>query len=180
MSEAEIIKGCKARQRLAQKKLYDTYAPILLGICRRYVKDITDAEDVLLEAMYKIMANIQTFHGKGSFEGWMKRITINEALMFLRRKHNFNLSIDASHIAIADDDQSVEEDLFEADILAVMDQLPKGYKTVFNLYVIEGYKHREIAEKLGISINTSKSQLIQAKRKLATLLKKNQILANAG
>ena len=180
MSEAEIIKGCKARQRRAQKKLYDTYAPVLLGICRRYVKDVTDAEDVLLEAMYKIMANIHTFQGKGSFEGWMKRITINEALMFLRRRHNFNLSIDASHIAIADDDQSVEEDLFEADILAVLDQLPKGYKTVFNLYVVEGYKHREIAEILGISINTSKSQLIQAKRKLAGLLKKNQILANAG
>ena len=174
MTEADIIRGCKAQDRHAQQKLYEQYGPILLGICRRYVRNPTDAEDVLLEALYKIMSNVHQYQGRGSFEGWMKRIAVNESLMFLRKRHNFNLSIEHQHISIPDD-ANVEEDLFEADILSILDRLPTGYKTVFNLYVIEGFKHREIAEKLGISINTSKSQLIQAKKKLARMLKKNKL-----
>ncbi len=174
MNEADIIRGCKSQDRTAQKRLYEYYAPILLGICRRYVRNLTDAEDVLLEALYKIMSNINQYQGKGSFEGWMKRIAVNESLMFLRKKHNFNISIDHIQVA-AVEENGVEEELFEADLLKILDQLPTGYKTVFNLYVIEGYKHREIAEKLGISINTSKSQLIQAKKKMASLLKKNRL-----
>jgi len=176
MNEADIIRGCKAQDRKTQKKLYELYAPILLGICRRYVKNLTDAEDVLLETFYKIMSNIHQYRGKGSFEGWMKRIAVNESLMFLRKKHNFNISLDYVQLSIADDN-NVEETLFEADLLKVLDSLPTGYKTIFSLYVIEGYKHREIAEKLNISINTSKSQLIQAKRKMAFLLKKNRVVA---
>ncbi|MCB0667377.1 MAG: RNA polymerase sigma factor [Saprospiraceae bacterium] len=179
MTEQELIKGCKAKDRKAQKELYNLYAPILLGICRRYVKQLEDAEDVLLESFYKIFSNIDQYEGKGSFEGWMKRISVNESLMFLRRKHNFNLSIDGSHYEIEEESAGIEDQLFEQDILNVLDTLPTGYRTIFNLYVIEGFKHREIAEELGISINTSKSQLIQAKRKLATLLKKNKIV-NAG
>lgn len=176
MTEQELIKGCKTRDRRAQKELYDQYAPILLGICRRYVKQIEDAEDVLLESFYKIFSNIDQFEGKGSFEGWMKRISVNESLMFLRRKHNFNLSIDGGYFDIAEDQAGIEEQLYEQDILDILDTLPTGYRTIFNLYVIDGLKHREIADELGISINTSKSQLIQAKRKLATLLKKNKIV----
>ena len=177
MTEQELIKGCKAKNRAAQKELYEQYAPILLGICRRYVRQQEDAEDVLLESFYKIFSNIGQYEGKGSFEGWMKRISVNESLMFLRRKHNFNLSIESNHLNIAEDSVSVEEQLFEQDILEVLDSLPTGYRTIFNLYVVDGLKHREIADKLGISINTSKSQLIQAKRKLASLLKKNKIAA---
>ena len=177
MTEQELIKGCKAKNRTAQKELYEQYAPILLGICRRYVRQQEDAEDVLLESFYKIFSNIGQYEGKGSFEGWMKRISVNESLMFLRRKHNFNLSIESNHLNIAEDSVSVEEQLFEQDILEVLDSLPTGYRTIFNLYVVDGLKHREIADKLGISINTSKSQLIQAKRKLASLLKKNKIAA---
>lgn len=177
MTEQELIKGCKMRNRDAQKKLYRQYAPVLLGICRRYVKQQEDAEDVMLESFYKIFSNIDQFEGKGSFEGWMKRISVNESLMFLRRKHNFNLSIDSNHLEIKEDAWSIEEKLFEEDILDIMDTLPTGYRTIFNLYVIDGLKHREIADELGISINTSKSQLIQAKRKLASLLKKTKITA---
>lgn len=177
MTEQELIKGCKVRNRDAQKKLYEQYAPVLLGICRRYVKQQEDAEDVMLESFYKIFSNIDQYEGKGSFEGWMKRISVNESLMFLRRKHNFNLSIDSNHLEIKEDAWSIEEKLFEEDILDIMDTLPTGYRTIFNLYVIDGLKHREIADELGISINTSKSQLIQAKRKLASLLKKTEITA---
>jgi RNA polymerase sigma-70 factor (ECF subfamily) len=177
MTEQELIKGCKKQERNAQKYLYARYAPVLLGICRRYVKQQEDAEDVLLESFYKIFSNIDQYEGKGSFEGWMKRISVNESLMFLRKKHNFNLSIENNHLEIAEDSVGIEELLFEQDILEVMDALPTGYRTIFNLYVIDGLKHREIAEELGISINTSKSQLIQAKRKLASLLKKNKIVS---
>lgn len=179
MTEQELIRGCKAKDRNIQKKLYEQYAPILLGICRRYVKQLEDAEDVLLESFYKIFSNIDQYEGKGSFEGWMKRISVNESLMFLRRKHNFNLSIENNHLEIAENSVNIEDQLFEQDILDTLDTLPTGYRTIFNLYVIDGLKHREIAKELGISINTSKSQLIQAKRKLASLLKKNKIV-NAG
>ncbi len=177
MTEQQLIKGCKAQDRKAQKRLYEQYSPTLLGICMRYVKQIEDAEDILLETFYKIFSNIGQYQGKGSFEGWMKRISINESLMFLRRKHNFNISIENSHLQIADQHHGIEEELFERDILEVLDTLPTGYRTIFNLYVIDGLKHREIAEQLGISINTSKSQLIQAKKKMAMLLKKNKIAA---
>lgn len=177
MTQQDLIKGCKAKNRQAQKQLYDQYAPTLLAICKRYVKQIEDAEDVMLETFYKIFTNIGQYEGKGSFEGWMKRISVNESLMFLRRKHNFNISLESNHLEISSQEINIEEELFAADILEVLDTLPTGYRTVFNLYVIDGLKHREIADELGISINTSKSQLIQAKRKLADLLKKNKIAA---
>ncbi len=177
MSEQELIKGCRAHNRKAQKHLYDKYAPVLFGICRRYVRQQEDAEDVLLESFYKIMSSIEQYRGNGSFEGWMKRIAVNQSLMFLRKNHNFNINIESIQVT-AKDDFSIEDALFAGDLLKILDQLPPGYKTVFNLYVIEGYKHREIAELLGISINTSKSQLIQAKRKMKQLLKKNRRAAS--
>ena len=176
MTEEEIIAGCKSQNRQAQKFLYEQYAPILFPISRRYVKHREDAEDVLLDAFYKIFSNINQYQGKGSFEGWMKRIVVNESLMFLRKRHNFNVNLDVVTHSIHDDDHNIEELLFEQDIVRLIQQLPTGYRTVFNLYVIEGYKHREIAEELDISINTSKSQLIQAKRKLGQMLKKNKRL----
>jgi len=177
MSDEELIRACKSQDRVAQKLLYNRYASTLLGICRRYVRQAEDAEDVLLESFYKIFSNINQYEGKGSFEGWMKRITVNESLMFLRRRHNFNISLDSSHLEVSEEDYSIEERLFEEDILSLLDSLPTGYRTVFNLHVVEGLKHREIADTLGISINTSKSQLIQAKRKLVELLKKNNVTA---
>jgi len=177
MTEVELIRKCGLKDRKAQKLLYDKYAPLLFAICRRYIRQKEDAEDVLLESFYKIFSHISNFKGQGSFEGWMKRIAINQSLMFLRKKHNLHLSIASVAHVLYDNDFDAEELLFEKDILIVLDQLPPGYRTVFNLYVIEGYKHREIAEELGISINTSKSQLIQAKKKLAELLKKNKIPA---
>ena len=175
MTEQELIQSCKAQKRNAQKVLYDRYSPVLLGICRRYVRQPEDAEDVLLEVFYKILTNIQQFKGKGSFEGWMKRIAVNESLMFLRKKKNYSISLDVYPLDLKDKAHSIEEKLIEEDILKLLDKLPTGYRTIFNLYVIEGFKHREIAEQLGISINTSKSQLILAKKRLSEILKKNKI-----
>jgi len=169
VTEEELIKACQREERRAQKLLYDRFAPRMMGVCRRYVKTAEDAEDVLIEAFFKVLTNIQQFKGSGSFEGWIRRIVVNEALMFLRKRHNFNMTVEISNIDIKAAPKVVDE-LAAQDILDLLEQLPTGYRTIFNLYVLEGYKHREIAEMLGISINTSKSQLILAKKRLRSLL----------
>ncbi|MFN7118357.1 MAG: RNA polymerase sigma factor [Saprospiraceae bacterium] len=171
MTELELIEACKRQDRRAQQLLFDRYSPIMFGVCLRYVKSREDAEDVLVEAFFKVLTHIQNFKSEGSFEGWIRRIVINEALMFLRRQHNFNmtLEIDNQIDSEADPITAVDE-LAARDILNLLDSLPTGYRTIFNLYAIEGYKHREIADLLGISINTSKSQLILAKKRLQELL----------
>ena len=170
MTEQAIIQGCKKDDPKAQKALYDHFAPKMFGVCKRYIKGKEDAEDLLIEALFKAIDKIHSFNNKGSFEGWVRRIVVNECLMFLRKKHPLRVSIEV-HPTDAPTHQHIVAHLEAQDILNLLDQLPTGYRTVFNLYVVEGYKHREIAEELGISINTSKSQLILAKRKMQELLK---------
>lgn len=169
MTENQIIDLCQRSDRRAQKELFERYSPKMFGVCMRYVKNREDAEDVLIEGMYKVMANIKSFKGNGSFEGWIRRIVVNESLMWLRKRHNFNISIESSNIEIKTT-ITAQDKLQEQDILNLLDKLPIGYRTVFNLYVIEGYKHREIADILGVSINTSKSQLILAKKRLKSMI----------
>lgn len=170
----KIISACQNNDAIAQQYLYDHYKSILFAIVKRYIKSEEQAEDIFIEGFYKIFSKIGTYKGNGSFEGWMKRIMINEALMFLRKNHNFNLSVEQDQIEIRYD-QDIEGNLNFKELLELMNMLPTGYRTVFNMYVIEGYKHREISEKLGISINTSKSQLIAAKLKFQQLIKKKQL-----
>lgn len=173
MTEQELIDLCRKNDRRAQKELFDKYSSKMFGVCKRYVKSHEDAEDVLIEGMYKVMANMHSYKGKGSFEGWIRRIMVNESLMWLRKKHNFRLTIEISNIDIKTT-ITAQDKLQEQDILSLLNKLPTGYRTVFNLYVIEGFKHREIAELLKISINTSKSQLILAKKRLRTMMEKNR------
>lgn len=173
MNEQELIEGCKRQDREAQKELYERYAPFMLGLCRRYVKNAADAEDVMIEGFFKILTRIDQYSGDGSFEGWMRRIMVNESLMFLRKVVNQQHKVELENVQIPTGEKAMEN-LKEADILQLLNQLPNGYRTVFNLYVIEGYKHREIAEILDISINTSKSQLILAKKRMQELLKNQQ------
>ena len=142
----------------------------MLGVCRRYLKRLEDAEDALVEAFCKVFTNIDQYNGKGSFEGWIRRIVVNECLMALRKKYALKNAYEIQEHFDLRDDQNVVAELAAQDILQLLDELPNGYRTVFNLYVIEGYKHREIAELLDISINTSKSQLILAKKKMQQLL----------
>ena len=136
----------------------------------RYLKNIHDAEDVLVAAFFKVLTKLDSYSGEGNFEGWIRRITVNECLMHLRKhqklKMNVEINPNLDHVTTI----SVEDELMAADILNLLNQLPMGYRTIFNLYVLEGYKHREIAEMLGISINTSKSQLILAKKKMKALI----------
>lgn len=142
----------------------------MFGVLKRYIRNREDAEDVLVEAFFKVLTKLDHFRGDGSFEGWIRRIVVNEALMFLRKQHNFNMTLELTDFDMPTT-TNVMDDLAAQDILKLLDQLPTGYRTIFNLYILEGYKHREIAELLGISINTSKSQLILAKKRLGALVK---------
>lgn len=145
---------------------------MMLGVCRRYVKVSEDAEDVMVAAFYKVLSKIDHFKGNGSFEGWIRRIMINESLMHLRKNQPFKYTEEINPNLDSVEEPTIVEELSVRAILELLDELPPGYRTVFNLYVVEGYKHREIAEELGISINTSKSQLILAKNRMAELVKK--------
>jgi len=167
----DILSKIKKGDRNAQKDLYEFYAPTFLAVCRRYLKKQDEAEDALLKGFFKIFSKINFYKEKGSFEGWMRKIIINECLMQLRQNKNFHLSLDQSFHEIETKEDIISEIDYKS-LLKILDHLPTGYRTVFNMFIIEGYKHREIAEKLDISINTSKSQLIQAKKKLRQIIKK--------
>ncbi len=171
-----IITKCKSQDAEAQKLLYDMYKDKMYAVCIRYLKSQQDAEDVFIDAFFKILTKIDMYKGDGSFEGWMRRIMVNESLMFLRKKTNLHLTIEIPETDIADVIEERDESFSFEEIMAILDELPTGYRTVFNLYVFEDYKHREIAEMLGISINTSKSQLILAKKKVYDILKKKENL----
>jgi len=170
VDEKALIAACKQEDRKAQQLLFERYSPVMMGVCRRYLKREEDAEDVLVEAFFKVLTNIGQFRDMGSFEGWIRRIVINESLMFLRRSNALQQTYELNPQIDAVEDATIEHDLSAQQILTFLDQLPTGYRTVFNLYVLEGMKHREIAELLGISINTSKSQLILAKQRLQEIL----------
>jgi RNA polymerase sigma-70 factor (ECF subfamily) len=171
VTESQLLQRLAAQEPSAQKWLYDRYSPMLFAVCRRYLRSREDAEEALVSGMFKVFAQIESYTGAGSFEGWMRRIVVNEALMMLRKNNHLVFPGDDSKIPEREDGFSIEAELSAREILELLDQLPNGYRTVFNLYVLEGYKHHEIADTLGISINTSKSQLILAKEKLRNLLK---------
>ncbi len=171
-SEIKIIKGCQNRKIGAQKALYEKYAGKMLAVCRRYTGNLPDAEDLLQEGFIIVFDKIAQYRNEGSFEGWLRRIFVNHSLQFLRKKiHMYSLS--NFHIVAEDDFQErfeSKEGLSLKEILDYIDQLPEGYKAIFNLYVLDGYTHQEIAELLNISVGTSKSQLARAKKKLRNLL----------
>lgn len=174
MENNTLIQQCRQGDRKAQKQLYELYSSTMFSICKRYLKVDTQAEDALMEGFYKILSKIDQYTFKGSFEGWMKRIIVNECLMIIRKNKNIHLKVENYQIEIKDV-VTVEDRLAYEDILSLFKYLPTGYRTVFNLYAIEGYKHREIADMLGISINTSKSQYLLAKKKLQNLIKKKHL-----
>jgi RNA polymerase sigma factor (sigma-70 family) len=170
MVESALIEALKNQDRKAQKLLYERYSPLFFSICRRYLRTREDAEEALVTGLYKIFSQIDTFGGLGSFEGWMRRVVVNESLILLRKRQTLVFPGDTMYVTEEADTFNIEADISAREILELLDQLPPGYRTVFNLYVLEGYKHHEIGDLLGISINTSKSQLILAKEKLKKLL----------
>lgn len=171
MTTDELLLRLREQDRAAQKWLYERYSPLMFSVCRRYLNAREDAEEALVSGFYKVFSQIESYSGTGSFEGWVRRIMVNECLMMLRKTQPLTFPGDETKFPDQHDGFNIEADISAREILEVLDQLPPGYRTVFNLYVLEGFKHIEIADILGISINTSKSQLILAKEKLRNLLK---------
>jgi len=174
MNELQIIAGCKEQKREAQKVLYETYARKMYSICLRYSSDQAAAQDLLQDGFMKIYANIGSFQEKGSFEGWLKRIFINLALENLRKKKSIFQSSDDIQNLPDVVDESTEEQMYkisEAELLKMVQELPRGYSTVFNLYAIEDYSHKEIADMLAISEGTSRSQYVRARQILQEKVK---------
>ncbi|MBI5917374.1 MAG: sigma-70 family RNA polymerase sigma factor [Bacteroidetes bacterium] len=172
MTEKDLIAACRQQDRKAQKLLYERFSSVMLGVCRRYVKDPKEAEDVMVEGFFKVLTKLDMYNGDGSFEGWIRRIMINESLMHLRKNNHFQYAEEINPNLDYQEESTVLDRIAAEEILALLAELPPGYRTVFNLYVVEGYKHREIADELGISVNTSKSQLILAKNRMGELVKK--------
>jgi RNA polymerase sigma factor (sigma-70 family) len=160
--ERELIQACKRRDRKAQESVFNRFAGKMMAVCKRYLGSGPLAEDVLMEGFMKVFTKIDLFQEQGSFEGWVRRIMINEALMALRKegKMKFQNTDFGIEISQAED---VFVNLHVEELNKMIENLPLGYKTVFNLYAIEGYTHPEIAEMLGIQEGTSKSQLSRAR-----------------
>ena len=179
----KIVEGCKRNNRKFQKQLYDIYSPVLLGICVRYSQGKPEAEDILQEGFIKILTKISYYSGRGSFEGWMKRIMVNTAITHYHKnkKHIHNYDFGEIKESQIDREEYKTDEFTNDELLNVIKSLPTGYRMVFNLYAIEGYKHKEIAEKLNIDVNTSKSQYSRAKKMLrAKLFVLSKINLNEG
>lgn len=182
----EIYKGCVAGDRRSQKKLFDKFFGLFLGICFRYANNEDEAHDMTQQGFIKIFKKMDSYNGNGSFEGWMRRIIVNTAIDYYRKRDKKTFSIDSTE-SMDMPDEFGEED-FSEEVLSIlgkdrlMDEiasLSPAYRTIFNLYVIEGYTHKEIAEKLTIAEGTSKSNLAKAKsnlrNKLNEILKKHNV-----
>lgn len=170
--EQNLIQLAVENNRHAQQQIYSKFAPKMLSVCRQYVKDIQQAEDVMITAFMKVLFNLKNFENKGSFEGWIRRIMVNESISFIRAQKKVSFLEDEYYKE--ESFNNIESNLSVDDIQSLIDNLPEGYKMIFNLYAIEGYKHKEIAEMLGINEGTSKSQLSHARKMLQDLISKRK------
>jgi RNA polymerase sigma-70 factor (ECF subfamily) len=169
--EQQLITGCKEGKSWAQKAIYDRYAAAMMSVCVRYVTDRETARDLLQEGFIKLFTKIDSFTGAGAFGGWVRRIFVTTSLEYLRQNDALkqSASIEEYGNYIENDDVTVLQKISADDLMACVAQLSDGYRTVFNLYAIEGYSHAEIAEMLGISEATSRSQFMRARK----ILQKN-------
>jgi len=172
ISESDLIQGCIKGNRRMQEELYRRFSGRMYGVCLRYASNAEEAEDILQEGFIKIFKKLESFRSEGSFEGWIRRIFVNTAIEHFRRKKYLQPVTEKEETSIEGKYISVLDDLAEQDILGLVQQLSPGYRTVFNMYVVEGYTHKEIADMLGISEGTSKSQLSRAKVILQDLVRK--------
>ncbi len=173
ISDADLIAGCMEGDRRMQQELYQRFSPKMYGVCLRYAANAEEAQDILQEGFIKVFRKLDSFRSEGSFEGWIRRIFVNTAIEHFRRKTYLQPITEREEATFEGKYLSVLDDLAARDIISLVQQLSPGYRTVFNMYVIEGYTHREIAENLGISEGTSKSQLSRAKLILQDLVQKH-------
>src|ERR1017187_5128128 len=177
MTEEAILQGCLKNHAAAQKELYNRYSPKMLAVCYRFAHNREDAEDMLQEGFIKIFSQIHTFQNKGAFEGWIRRITVHTCINHLKKNKRFNESVDiifASSVQVRE--ESVPSIVQAKQVVECIRMLPMGYRTVLNLYAIEGYSHKEIGEMLDIEESTSRSQYTRAKAILEQVLTDKKII----
>lgn len=168
--EKEVLEGCARGEHKYQKMLYDAYSSKMFGICLRYAKNYHLAEDFLQEGFIRIFKNIHTFRFQGSLEGWLKRIIVNVALEHLRQAVKIHPIDEVNGIESMMTEKEIDNDIEAGELLRIVQSLPDGYRTIFNLFAMEGYSHKEISAMLGISEGTSKSQYSRAKTILQKLV----------
>lgn len=178
MLEEVLLEGCKKNDAIAQQELYNKYSPKMLSVCYRYAKTREDAEDMLQEGFIKVFTQISQFEARGSLEGWILRIMVHTCINHLKKNKRFNDNIDLSHaesIGIRED--YIPATLQAKQVVECIRALPLGYRTVLNLYAIEGYSHKEIGDMLDIEESTSRSQFTRAKNLLESMLLKRNIIS---
>lgn len=171
-TEAQLIVALKRGESRAHKIVYERFSGKMLAVCTRYCANRDDAEEVMLDGFMRVFEKIEQFREEGSFEGWIRRVMVTESLMFLRKAKQWRQEVSIDEVVVEPDYEWADTAVNESDLMRLVNQLPDGYRTIFNLYAIEGYAHAEIAEMLGISEGTSKSQLSRARMMLQTNLKK--------
>ncbi|TXE06395.1 RNA polymerase sigma factor [Seonamhaeicola algicola] len=178
-NETALIKKALKNNREAQHVLFELHAPKMLSVCRYYVKDLQQAEDVMLNGFFKVFSNLKQFNADGSFEGWMRRIMVREAISFLRQKKDIEFPVDTFQTN-TNSENNINTNIEVANIQQHIDTLPSGYKMVFVMYAIEGYKHHEIATMLNITEGTSKSQLFKARKMLQEAISNSNKITSYG
>lgn len=175
ISEYDLITGCLSGDRRMQEELYQRFSPKMYAVCLRYAGKAEDAQDILQDGFVKIFKNLQMYRGDGSFEGWIRRIFVNTAIEHYRKQVNLYPVTENHENLLETTELSAFDNLSMKDMMKMIQELSPGYRTVFNLYVIEGYSHKEIASMTGISEGTSKSQLARAKGVLQNMIKTKRL-----
>ncbi len=177
ISDEELVERCIKNDPIAQKLLYDTFSRKMMGVCLRYADNNDDAQDFLQDGFIKVFEKIDTYRGSGSFEGWIRKIMVNNILNTFRKtkKLKQNVNLDDVSYMLAEKTGTLDN-ISAKDILGIIQRLPTGFRTVFNLYAIEGYSHKEIAEELNISESTSKSQYSRARAHLQKIIIEEKVI----
>ena len=178
LNDEQLVKKCLEKDSLAQKQLFKFYSKRMMGVCLRYSKDRDEAQEVLQIGFIKVFEKLTLYNGKGSLEGWIRKVVVNTALDNIRKNKKYldNVEVDKIDYQLQNDDVNGYDNLKAQDLLAIIQAMPTGFKTVFNLFAIEGYSHKEIAEELNISVSTSKSQYSRARAYLKRIIIEEKII----
>ncbi|MDI3318511.1 RNA polymerase sigma factor [Pinibacter soli] len=177
MTEDAIFQGCLQNNASAQKELYNRYSPKMLAVCYRYGHNREDAEDMLQEGFIKVFSQMHTFRNQGAFEGWIRRIIVHTCINHLKKNKKFNDSVDITYASgIEIREENIPSVIQAKQVVECIRLLPIGYRTVLNLYAVEGYTHKEIADMLDIEESTSRSQYTRARQMLEDVLVKKSII----
>lgn len=178
MNEEQLVNKCLEKDTLAQKQLFEHYSKRMYGVCLRYSKDMDEAQDVLQMGFIKVFEKLEMYKHQGSLEGWIRKIIVNTALDNIRKNKKLmnNIEIDKVDYQLHNDEANVLDSLSARDLLKVIQEMPTGFRTVFNMFAIEGFSHKEIAEELNISVSTSKSQFSRARVYLQKRLKEQELI----